>query len=77
MFANLVKSLLHNIGVVIVALGIAYLATFVDSLVDRMIRREERQLERQFGEEWKSYKRRVRRWLSLQCSIAAAPLAHR
>jgi len=32
-------------------------------LMDRFIRREEEQLDRQFGEEWNSYKNRVRRWL--------------
>jgi protein-S-isoprenylcysteine O-methyltransferase Ste14 len=32
-------------------------------LIDRFIRREEEQLERNFGDEWLSYKRRVRRWL--------------
>ena len=32
-------------------------------LMDRFIRREEEQLERQFGEQWQSYKQRVRRWL--------------
>jgi protein-S-isoprenylcysteine O-methyltransferase Ste14 len=32
-------------------------------LMDRFIRREERQLERNFGDEWRSYKGRVRRWL--------------
>ena len=32
-------------------------------LMDRFIRREEKQLERHFGDEWRSYKRRVRRWL--------------
>ena len=32
-------------------------------LVDLFIRREEVQLERDFGEEWRSYKKRVRRWL--------------
>src|SRR5215831_10229834 len=32
-------------------------------LIDRFIRREEEQLERRFGQEWQSYKRRVRRWL--------------
>jgi protein-S-isoprenylcysteine O-methyltransferase Ste14 len=32
-------------------------------LMDRFIRREEEQLEREFGEEWQSYKKRVRRWL--------------
>ena len=32
-------------------------------LVDLFIRREEAQLEREFGEEWRSYKKRVRRWL--------------
>ena len=32
-------------------------------LVDLFIRREERQLEKIFGEEWVSYKKRVRRWL--------------
>lgn len=33
MFVNLLKSILHNIGVVIVGLGIAYLGTIVDSLL--------------------------------------------
>src|SRR5262245_56371561 len=32
-------------------------------LMDRFIRREEEQLERIFGDEWRSYKRRVRRWI--------------
>ena len=32
-------------------------------LIDRFIRREERQLERRFGQDWQSYKRRVRQWL--------------
>ena len=32
-------------------------------LMDRFIRREEEQLERQFGEEWRSYRSRVRRWI--------------
>ena len=32
-------------------------------LVDAFIRREERQLDREFGDEWRSYKHRVRRWL--------------
>src|SRR5215468_2905071 len=32
-------------------------------LIDRFIRREEEQLERRFGEDWQSYKKRVRRWL--------------
>jgi len=32
-------------------------------LLDRFIRREEEQLERKFGEAWRSYRRRVRRWL--------------
>jgi len=32
-------------------------------LMDRFIRREEKQLERSFGDEWRSYRRRVRRWL--------------
>jgi protein-S-isoprenylcysteine O-methyltransferase Ste14 len=32
-------------------------------LMDRFIRREEQQLEREFGEEWRHYKKRVRRWL--------------
>jgi protein-S-isoprenylcysteine O-methyltransferase Ste14 len=32
-------------------------------LIDLFIRREEVQLEREFGEEWRSYKKRVRRWL--------------
>ena len=32
-------------------------------LIDRFIRREEEQLERGFGDEWRSYKKRVRRWL--------------
>jgi protein-S-isoprenylcysteine O-methyltransferase Ste14 len=156
MFVNLLKSILHNLGVVIVGLGMAYLGAIVDSLlgvsafasplvkaaallllalgflvrvwatvyfyahkmrvislkpqktlitsgpyrysrnplylggnvfiffgaallfgsptalfataihlplIDLFIRREERQLERDFGEEWRSYKQRVRRWL--------------
>ena len=156
MFVNLLKSILHNIGVVIVGLGLAYLGTRVDTLLgvsaftsplvqaaallllalgflvrvwatvyfyahrmrvislepqetlitsgpyrfsrnplylggnvfiffgtasllgspaalvlvslhiplmDRFIRREEKQLERSFGDEWRSYKRRVPRWL--------------
>jgi protein-S-isoprenylcysteine O-methyltransferase Ste14 len=32
-------------------------------LIDLFIRREERQLERDFGEQWRGYKQRVRRWL--------------
>jgi protein-S-isoprenylcysteine O-methyltransferase Ste14 len=32
-------------------------------LMELFIRREEQQLERDFGEEWQSYKKRVRRWL--------------
>ena len=32
-------------------------------LMDHFIRREEEQLERTFGQEWQSYKKRVRRWL--------------
>jgi protein-S-isoprenylcysteine O-methyltransferase Ste14 len=32
-------------------------------VMDRFIRREERQLEESFGDEWRSYKGRVRRWL--------------
>jgi protein-S-isoprenylcysteine O-methyltransferase Ste14 len=32
-------------------------------LVDLFIRREEKQLEQTFGEEWRRYKDRVRRWL--------------
>jgi protein-S-isoprenylcysteine O-methyltransferase Ste14 len=32
-------------------------------LMDRFIRREEEQLERTFGDKWRSYQRRVRRWL--------------
>ena len=32
-------------------------------LMDLFIRREERQLEHEFGEEWRSYKKRVHRWL--------------
>lgn len=32
-------------------------------LMDRFVRREEEQLERKFGEDWQSYKKRVRRWL--------------
>jgi protein-S-isoprenylcysteine O-methyltransferase Ste14 len=31
-------------------------------LVDCMIRREERQLEQAFGDAWRQYKKRVRRW---------------
>src|SRR5262245_56526453 len=156
MSANLLKSALHNVGVVIVGLGVAYLGTIVDSLIgvsaltstlataagllllglgflvrlwatfhfyahsmrvislepqstlitsgpygfsrnplylggnvfiffgaalllgsptalvltalhlplmDRFIRREEQQLECTFGDEWRSYKQRVRRWI--------------
>jgi protein-S-isoprenylcysteine O-methyltransferase Ste14 len=156
MFVNLIKSILHNIGVVLVGLGMAYLGTRVDSLLgvstfassfvtavavllltlgfllrvwatvyfytnkmrvislepqqrlitsgpyrfsrnplylggnvliffgaalllgsptalfataihiplmDLFIRKEEKQLERDFGEEWRRYKKRVRRWL--------------
>jgi protein-S-isoprenylcysteine O-methyltransferase Ste14 len=32
-------------------------------LVDLFVRREEKQLEQEFGEEWISYKNKVRRWL--------------
>jgi len=32
-------------------------------LVDLFIRREEAQLARRFGEQWQSYRKRVRRWL--------------
>jgi protein-S-isoprenylcysteine O-methyltransferase Ste14 len=42
-------------GVVLTAINVL--------VVDFMIRREERQLERAFGEEWVSYRNRVRRWL--------------
>jgi len=35
MFVNLLKSILHNIGVVIVGLGIAYLGTRADALWKR------------------------------------------
>jgi protein-S-isoprenylcysteine O-methyltransferase Ste14 len=31
--------------------------------MDLFIRREERQLERDFGEQWRQYRKRVRRWL--------------
>jgi protein-S-isoprenylcysteine O-methyltransferase Ste14 len=31
--------------------------------LDFFIRREEKQLEQKYGEEWRSYKKRVRRWL--------------
>jgi protein-S-isoprenylcysteine O-methyltransferase Ste14 len=31
-------------------------------LMDLMIRREERQLDRVFGQTWRDYKKRVRRW---------------
>jgi protein-S-isoprenylcysteine O-methyltransferase Ste14 len=42
-------------GVVLTAIAIA--------ATDLMIRREETQLEREFGQEWISYKSRVRRWI--------------
>jgi protein-S-isoprenylcysteine O-methyltransferase Ste14 len=32
-------------------------------LVDLFIRREEWQLEQMFGDEWKQYRKRVRRWI--------------
>jgi protein-S-isoprenylcysteine O-methyltransferase Ste14 len=32
-------------------------------LMDRFIQREEKQLEQAFGQEWRDYKRRVRRWI--------------
>jgi protein-S-isoprenylcysteine O-methyltransferase Ste14 len=32
-------------------------------LVDLFIKREEEQLQREFGEQWLSYKKRVRRWV--------------
>jgi protein-S-isoprenylcysteine O-methyltransferase Ste14 len=32
-------------------------------LIDLFIRREETQLERRFGDDWRAYKSRVRRWL--------------
>ena len=32
-------------------------------LIDLFIRREEVQLERRFGDEWRAYKSRVRRWI--------------
>jgi protein-S-isoprenylcysteine O-methyltransferase Ste14 len=32
-------------------------------LIDLFIRREEKQLEQRFGQEWRSYMERVRRWL--------------
>ncbi len=38
--------------------------TFLNIIaVNFMIRREEKQLAREFGEEWISYKQRVRRWI--------------
>jgi protein-S-isoprenylcysteine O-methyltransferase Ste14 len=42
-------------GIVITILGIIF--------SDIMIRREERQLDQKFGEEWRNYKKGVRRWI--------------
>jgi protein-S-isoprenylcysteine O-methyltransferase Ste14 len=59
-------------GNVFVFLGAALLlrspvAVFITMVhlpfLDLFIRREERQLERDFGEEWREYRKRVRRWL--------------
>jgi len=42
----------------------AVIITFVHlPLVDLLIRREEKQLESNFGEKWRQYRRRARRWL--------------
>jgi protein-S-isoprenylcysteine O-methyltransferase Ste14 len=54
-FLGAVLSLGSPSGIVLTA--IAIFAT------DLMIRREEKQLEKSFGDEWISYKKRVRRWI--------------
>jgi protein-S-isoprenylcysteine O-methyltransferase Ste14 len=54
-FLGVVLFLGSSVGLLLTAINIV--------LVDFMIKREERQLEKSFGEEWLSYKKKVRRWL--------------
>ena len=54
-FLGMVLFLGSPAGIVLTAMNII--------AVDFMIRREEGQLSREFGEEWASYRSRVRRWL--------------
>jgi protein-S-isoprenylcysteine O-methyltransferase Ste14 len=55
MFLGAALALGSTGGVVLTAIGLIP--------TDRMIRREERQLEARFGDAWRTYAARVRRWL--------------
>ena len=63
MTINLFKSLLHNIGIVMLCLAALIMTAVHLPFMNLMIRREERQLEEKFGDSFRVYKRQVRRWV--------------